>query len=93
VRQAFVQCLLGLGVVLWPLTFVLTGPLGIVMWLLVLTHGTLARCRYVHFGQTALQQPRRIGIYLKAPLYFLIDQVMLSYALVEWLAPQLRWRW
>lgn len=93
VRQALAQCLIGLAVMLWPLSFPVTGPLGVALWLLVVAHGTLARCRYVRFGELALGQPHRTETYRKSPLYFLIDQVMLSYAIVEWLAPQSRWRW
>lgn len=93
VRQAVFQCLSGLAFILWPLTFVLTGFIGITVWLLALSYGTLARWRYIRFGEESLAQSRRTTLYLAAPLYFLFDQIMLGYSALGLLLPSLRWRW
>lgn len=93
VRHALVQCLIGGGVVLWTVALPVLGWAGVWVWLLVVTYGTLSRFRYIRFGELSLGQPRRWMLYLLAPAHFLIDQLMLTYALLEWLLPSRRWQW
>ena len=93
VRSALAQCLAGTVFLLWPLAFPFTGGLGLGLWLVVWFHGVLSRYRYMRFGEVTLRQPRRASLYLLAPLYLLLDQVMLSWALLEWLLPATRRRW
>jgi cellulose synthase/poly-beta-1,6-N-acetylglucosamine synthase-like glycosyltransferase len=93
VRSALIQCLIGLGMLAFPLTFPVTGGIGVSLWAVALTHGTLARWRYLRFGQLSARQPHRLDVYLLAPLTFLLDQIMLAYTLVDWLLPTRRWKW
>jgi glycosyltransferase involved in cell wall biosynthesis len=92
-RSAAIQCCIGLGMVIFPLSFPFTGWIGGVVWGAALLHGTLARWRYLRFGQLSLNQTHRVDVYLLAPLTFLLDQLMLAYTLLDWLAPARRWKW
>jgi cellulose synthase/poly-beta-1,6-N-acetylglucosamine synthase-like glycosyltransferase len=92
-RSATTQCLIGLSIVAFPLTFPVIGWIGVSVWGAAVLHGTLARCRYLRFGQLTLKQPHRLDIYLLSPLTFLLDQLMLAYTLLDWLAPTRRWKW
>jgi cellulose synthase/poly-beta-1,6-N-acetylglucosamine synthase-like glycosyltransferase len=92
-RSATIQCLIGLAIVAFPLTFLVIGWLGVALWGAALLHGTLARWRYLRFGQLTLKQPHRIDVYLMSPLTFLLDQVMLAYTLLDWVSPARRWKW
>lgn len=93
VRSALAQCLIGLLLLLWLLAIPITGRLGLASWLAVLLHGIFSRYRYIGFAEITLSQPRRVSLYLLAPLYLLLDQAMLSFALWEWLLPSRRRRW
>jgi cellulose synthase/poly-beta-1,6-N-acetylglucosamine synthase-like glycosyltransferase len=93
VRHALLQCLIGAGVVLWTVALPFLGWFGVWVWLLVIAYGTLSRFRYIRFGELSLGQPRLWALYLLAPAHFLIDQLMLTYALLEWLLPSRRWQW
>ena len=93
VRSALAQCLAGTLFLLWLLALPVTGGLGLALWLVVWLHGLLSRYRYIRFGEVTLRQPRRASLYLLAPLYLLLDQVMLFCALLEWLLPARRRRW
>mgnify|MGYP005841100079 CR=1 FL=1 len=92
-RSAMIQCVIGLGIAAFPLTFPVTGWFGVGVWGAALLHGTLARWRYLRFGELTLRQPHHIDIYLVAPLTFLLDQLMLAYTLLDWLLPTRRWKW
>ena len=93
VRSALLQCLSGAAVILWLLTLPFTSWLGLALWTIVISYGTLARFRYIRFGEITLGQPRRLSVYLLAPFALVLDQVMLVYTLVEWLIPGLRESW
>jgi cellulose synthase/poly-beta-1,6-N-acetylglucosamine synthase-like glycosyltransferase len=93
VSHALRQCLVGAGIILWPLTWPLTGWLGVWLWGVAVLYGTLSRLRYIRFGEISLQQPSTPALYLLAPVHFLIDQLMLAYALLEWVLPNRRWKW
>ena len=93
VSNALRHCLVGAGVVLWPLALPLTKKLGAATWLCVLAHGTMSRFRYTRFGELTLAQPLRLRVYLLAPLLMLLDMFMLLYTLIEWMLPDLRESW
>ena len=93
VRGALLQCLVGFAILLWPLTYVMLGWVSIATWLGLLLYGSLARMRYIRFGELSLARPHQVRTYLLAPIFFVLDQLMLVYALLESLVPWLRWRW
>jgi cellulose synthase/poly-beta-1,6-N-acetylglucosamine synthase-like glycosyltransferase len=92
-RIALRQCLVGLVVTIWSLLLPLLGRIGLISWLLIIAQGVCSRFRYIRFGERLFEQPRRPVAYLLAPLLLLLDQVMLSYSLISWRIPQLRWQW
>jgi len=93
VRAALTRSVAGAAMVIWPLTVPITGRLGTAIWLVALVHGVLSRFRYIRFGEITLAQPQHSSPYLLAPLYLLLDQVMLGYVLLEILLPARRWKW
>lgn len=93
VLDALRQCLTGSAVVLWPLSWPLTGRAGIALWLVVIAQGSVARLRYIQFSARALGEQPAPGVRLNAPLLLLLDQAMLCYTLVEWAVPKLRKAW
>lgn len=93
VRSALIQCAVGAGVLLSPLTILLIGWFGLVLWALLVWYGTLARWRYLRFAEITVGLPRRARFYAFAPALFLLDQWMLTYTLIEWLLPTRRWSW
>lgn len=93
VRSALTQCVAGTALLLFPLTVVLLGWISLVGWALLLWYGTLARWRYLRFAEIAVDLPRRARFYALTPVFFILDQGMLAYTLIEWLLPRRRWKW
>ena len=93
VRSALGQMLIGPVILLWPLSFPITGSLGIILWMLLLLHGSCSRFRYIRFGELTLNQPAQYRLYIFAPIYLVADMLMLSYSLIELFVPWLRWKW
>lgn len=93
IRNALLQCGIGAGMLCWPLTWPLTGLVGVMLWLWLFIYGVGSRLRYLAFSQRVLKQPRRLNVYILAPVYFLLDQTMLAYTLLDLMLPNRRWRW
>lgn len=93
VASALKTSLLGLGMLLFPLTFPITRSLGISIWMAAMLYGYLSRLRAVKFGEayTGVKYPL-IG-YPWLFLYMLGDFFVWAYSLVEYLSPGLRRRW
>ena len=93
VASALKTSLLGLGMLLFPLTFPITRSLGISIWTTAMLYGYLSRLRAVKFGEayTGVKYPL-IG-YPWLFLYMLGDFFVWAYSLVEYLSPGLRRRW
>jgi len=91
-RSALGQCLSGILV----LSVILLAPFsGIFLAFagLLVAYGTLARWRYLYFGKHTLNIHIHKAALLLAPATFLLDQVMLVYALFTMLNRPHRTRW
>jgi cellulose synthase/poly-beta-1,6-N-acetylglucosamine synthase-like glycosyltransferase len=84
---------LGLGMLAWPLTFPWTGRWGVYLWLVAVAYALLARVRYISFAER--MNGRRFGfqVYLRLPLYMLVDFIAWTLPLVDYLLPGQRNRW
>jgi cellulose synthase/poly-beta-1,6-N-acetylglucosamine synthase-like glycosyltransferase len=93
VKGAVLQCTTGFVFLVWPAAVIIFGWTAPALWLILFSHGSLSRMRRIRYGELVLDQRHRPKTYIHAPLYFLLDQVMLANSLLEWLIPGLRWRW
>ncbi len=93
VGSALKTSLLGLGMLLFPLTFPVTKSVGMSIWTTAMLYGYLSRLRAVKFGEayTGVKYPRSGYSWLF--LYMLGDFFVWAYTLIEYLSPRLRRRW
>ena len=83
--------LLGLGVLLFPITFLVLGPIAACAWGLALTHGLLARLRYFAFAQIRHRTTLNRRYLCWLPMYMLSDFATWSLPLVDLLLRRERW--
>lgn len=92
VRAALRTMGMGVGMLLWPLTFPRTRRWGVGVWLLALGYGIAARLRYLRFARRFIERDLT-GVAARVPLYMLVDFIAWAAALVDYLRPGTRKRW
>jgi cellulose synthase/poly-beta-1,6-N-acetylglucosamine synthase-like glycosyltransferase len=93
VRAAQQQCLIGLGMLGGLATLPLIGAAGRTLWLVAFLHGLCSRWRYIQFAIRTLKLRPSPGLYLRMPLYLLLDLFVLAYSLPAAYVPGVKWRW
>jgi cellulose synthase/poly-beta-1,6-N-acetylglucosamine synthase-like glycosyltransferase len=92
-RHAVVTWTIGALVVALPLLALLGSRAAAWAWLALVTHGTLARARYMRIAATVEQLPLPALSLAAAPLAFLVDALAWFRSLVDFVLPSRRHVW
>lgn len=93
VIRCLMPSLIGLTMLAAPVVALIFDKRIIVGWGLAWAHMLFSRVRYLHFGKLILGKPLHLAVYLKQPLYALMDFAIWAVALPEYILKSSRWRW
>lgn len=93
VRAVLRTVIIGILMLIWPLSFPWTGYWGIFLWIAALAYGLLVRVQYLANAERTFHHRFGPSVYLRLPLYMFVDFLAWAGIALDYLLPQRRTRW